>query len=392
MAFVPGSTLTVDESMTGWLGKAMPGLMHVPRKPTETGREGHTTACTESGVLVFYEIYEGATRMEAKEYVAEWGKNPAKALRCVENWFRSNRLVLVDSGFASVELSRALAENGMFMIGNVKSAHTGYPKDWLLSQVPIRGARAVCSAELTLSDGSTVSLLAAADRDKQPMALLGTGGTSGEGNPKVRNFTTIRADGTYFVREATLNQMHIHEIYRSGFNTLDKHNAYRQGGNSFEGSWHTQKWWVREYAGLLGMSEVNAWLAYRRFVPGAGDLSYAMFRRKLCFKLLHHPKHLEEQMRTRARDVEASNIHRILRLGPGITGAQRLQKCCYCPKRTQFYCACTPLEGKKGMFVCRECINKHRDGLPPLNMRSRGQKRRWLAHKTVQFLNANREL
>ena len=231
-AFVPGSTITIDESMTEWLGRAMPSLMIVPRKPTDTGREGHTAACTESGILIFYETYEGAARMESKEFVAEFGKNPAKAMRCAKNWFRSGRLVLVDAGFASVELAMGLAEYGLFMIGNVKTAHAGFPKDWLLSQVKERGDRATCTAEVRLPDGSSLSLLAAADKDKQPMALLGSAGCSSEGQAKIRHFTTIRADGTYFVREAVLNQMHIHELYRSGFNTLDKHNAYRQGGNS----------------------------------------------------------------------------------------------------------------------------------------------------------------
>ena len=384
-AFVPGGTMTVDESMTEWLGQAMPGLMVVPRKPTDTGREGHTTACTESGILIFYEAYEGSARMESKEFVAEFGKNPAKALRCVKNWFHSGRLVLVDSGFASVELAMGLAEHGLLHIGNVKTAHTGFPKDWLLSQVKERGDRAICTAEVKLKDGSTLALLATADRDKQPMALLGSAGCTSEGRPKIRRFTTIRVDGTYFVREAVLNQMHIHDLYRSGFNTLDKHNAIRQGENSVEGAWHTHRWWVREFQGLWGMSEVNAWLAYRRFVPGQANTSYAIFRRKLCFELLHHPKHMEDvMMRTRSQCASAIAGHKIIRLGCGESGSQKLRRCSFCPKRTSYYsyCSCTEVTASTGIFVCSthmnaSCIEKHLSGLKPFNRRSSAQKSRW---------------
>ena len=62
-AFKPGWVITVDESMGKWCGKGMPALMTVPRKPTPIGREAHTTACGETGVIIFYEPYEGKDRM-----------------------------------------------------------------------------------------------------------------------------------------------------------------------------------------------------------------------------------------------------------------------------------------------------------------------------------------
>ena len=50
----PGRILVVDESMGQWLGKGMPGLMHVSRKPTSDGREGHTVADSEIGCIIRY--------------------------------------------------------------------------------------------------------------------------------------------------------------------------------------------------------------------------------------------------------------------------------------------------------------------------------------------------
>lgn len=196
--------------------------MVVPRKPTPLGRESHTTADGDTGCIVFVEPYEGKARMEQKEFVQPWGKNPTKAMRCVKNSFSSARCVILDSGFASLKCATGMAEHGMYMIGNVKSGHAGFPKKWLLDHVPERGNRVACSTVIETSSGGEWNVLAAADRDKQPMTLIGTAGTSNMGETLTRHFTTIRAYGTYNVRSATLSgtfMLHIECISMQSINT-----------------------------------------------------------------------------------------------------------------------------------------------------------------------------
>eukprot|EP00965_Chrysotila_dentata_P016952 562191-Pleurochrysis_carterae.AAC.2 len=65
----PGWFIIVDESMVKWVGRGMPGLMVVPRKPTPMGLELHTVCCAMSGILVNFEVYEGHKRMETKPFV-----------------------------------------------------------------------------------------------------------------------------------------------------------------------------------------------------------------------------------------------------------------------------------------------------------------------------------
>eukprot|EP00873_Tetraselmis_striata_P044287 jgi/Tetstr1/464551/TSEL_009308.t1 len=185
----PGPLITVDESMGLWTGKrhkaavaaggdGMLGWIFVGRKPTNRGRESHTTADCETGCIVFVEPYEGAVRMASKEFIPEWGKNPAKCIRCVKPWFGSGRCVIADSGFASVKCAQGLAEHGLFMIGNVKTGSAGFPKQFLLSNLKERGDRVCLTSSIKTNSGQEWSLLAAGDRDKQPMSLLGTAGTS----------------------------------------------------------------------------------------------------------------------------------------------------------------------------------------------------------------------
>ncbi len=116
---LPGPTIIVDESMGLWKGRGTPGLMVVARKPTPVGRESHTTADADTSCIIFVEPYEGKERMNDKEYVKEWGKAPATAMRCVKPWMGTGRLVIADAGFASLKLATGLVEHGTFLIGNV---------------------------------------------------------------------------------------------------------------------------------------------------------------------------------------------------------------------------------------------------------------------------------
>jgi hypothetical protein len=153
----PGPLLRVDESMALWTGKrdkdaatkgeGMPGWAFVGRKPTNyRGSESHTTADCHTGCIIFVEPYEGKHRMTNKKFVDEWGKNPSKCIRCVKPWFGSGRCVIADAGFASIKCVEGLAEHGLYMIGNVKGASTGFPKKWMLDPLHVRGGGRVCAS------------------------------------------------------------------------------------------------------------------------------------------------------------------------------------------------------------------------------------------------------
>jgi hypothetical protein len=70
-ALAPGRILIVDESMAVWKGKRgkyggngfMHGWMVVARKPTNCGRESHTTVDCDMRCIIFLEPYEGKERM-----------------------------------------------------------------------------------------------------------------------------------------------------------------------------------------------------------------------------------------------------------------------------------------------------------------------------------------
>ena len=107
--------------------------------------------------------------------------------------------------------AKALAGVGLFMIGNVKTAHTGFPKQWLNSKVSQRGEQACAMHSFTVN-GQQWGVLAAIDKDKQPMSLIGIAGTTNMGNTLTRHFTVRYSNCDWQTKTAHLDQWHIHEL------------------------------------------------------------------------------------------------------------------------------------------------------------------------------------
>ena len=378
-ALQPGPYLTVDESMALYTGN-MPGWMYVHRKPTPCGRESHTTCDCETGCLIFSEMYEGKKRMAEKKFVREFGKNPSKALRCTENWFGSGRLVFLDSGFASWKGVQGFAEHGLYVIGNVKSGHAGFPKKWLKDNAPLRDIRSCVSTSFKTRSGHEWSVIGACDMDKAPMALIGTAGTTLMGKTLERNYTVRKADGLTQPVQVILEQWNIHELYRAHFNTVDKHNAKRQGPQCLEDTWKVHKWWVRDFQMLFGMSEINALLCWRKFKHGQQDTSADTFRRRLAFQMLHHPLYVAEYEASNERHRVGEQHHYLVMNPKKETGQQNRARrfhCIYCHRKTSFSCVCAPVVAgmnkgqiRKAVHLCSStqdatCLDKHQRGVAP---------------------------
>jgi hypothetical protein len=258
-----------------------------------------------------------------------------------------------------------MAENGLFMIGNVKTAHFGFPKVWLLKNTPVRSQTSSATPSFQTSTGETWSVLGACDWDKQPMTLIGTAGITSMGETLLRHFTIIRSDGSSDVRSISLPQWDIHGKNRRFFNAIDKHNSKRQGPISFEDTWKSHKWWMREFQMLAGMSEINALLMWRRFKPGLEGCEASIFRRRLAFQMMHHPIRLAEReeslalSHSRRLGIPGAPEHYLVQNPIGEKKRMRRLHCRYCEKKFAYSCACASWTGgdmnpKDAMVVCSD--------------------------------------
>ena len=188
-------------------------------------------------------------------------------------------------------------------------------------------------------------------------------------------------------------QWDIHDKYREHFNAIDKHNSKRQGPTSFEDTWKTHKWWLREFQMLAGMSEINALLLWRRFKPREEVCDGILFRRKMAYQLLHHPVRMAEKeeslalSRSRRLGIPGAPEHYLVKNPSG--GRNRLKRlhCRYCDRKSAYSCACSPWAGgdtnpRDAMVICSDrqsgrCMLRHRAGEAPPRKRVKTSRNSW---------------
>ena len=143
---------------------------------------------------------------------------------------------------------------------------------------------------------------------------------------------------------------------------------------------------------LMGMSEVNAWLLRRRFKPGASEVNFDFFPRRLAYQLMYNPRlALEngEGISTRGPRVLA---HTLVKNPPRQSAKQQRASrgaCKMCGQRTQWSCICAPMKPGMGrvqfakvVFCCStsqnpECFASRNARMECGNRRSEGAKARW---------------
>jgi len=407
--------------MVKWVGKGMPGLMVIPRKPTPIGLELHTLCDSQSGIMVNFEVYEGKEAMENKEFVNERNdigvvnKSTALTLRCLKPFFSSGRVVIADSWFGQVACALELFRRGLFCIMNVKTATKGYPKAALLEHVgEIKGSGAAARAERSARRGKSVAfvktfkvgarsvtLTAAGNNKKVPLLLIASASSMVEGEEHVKRWTTRDASGEATLHELRTTQPEMHQIYREYMNLIDLHNKLRQGETSMADAWHTHYWENRHFAEMLGIIEVNIYLSLKYFKKGLWcEMSHNEFRRRLAhaFLTLGKEPFPEDGVQECASVSSGSRAQQDtppttcttwssaslssgalsasdLFAGPGVEhqfasyNAQTRENhtCAYCGTLTTKFCLSCSLAGRGKIAVCgrrsgRDCIDKHASG------------------------------
>lgn len=285
-AIKPGYKLTVDESMFAWYGKGdrqggMPKVIKIRRKPKGIGCEAKTVADALSGIMVGLELNEGKEAMAEKRWHAEHGATTATTLRLTEPWFGSGRVVAGDSWFASVKTALQLRKHGLHFLGVVKTAHRQFPLKALKERCPEnRGAHVVAAS--TIED---VDLLAVGWRDKAVHTIVGTCGTTIEGESAKKRRVTDTGEVYY----KQVPRPKVVQDYHEAAPALDVHNHIRQDGLALEKAWGTHRWYHRVIASLLGIIECNAYLAFNYFRAKEQRTDHVSFTQALAEQLINNP-------------------------------------------------------------------------------------------------------
>jgi hypothetical protein len=262
--------VVVDETMWAWTGQGMPHLSFVKRKPEPLGAEVKNLCDGLSGVMLYLELQEGKTRMAAKKYCDEYKATTATTLRLAdfaglgEQHLREEdkvqRLLVGDSWFAGYATAKALMDElGVHFVGNVKTAHRGYPIDqlrWDLSKTQ-RGDHVVYKLE------GEEHMYAVGWNDHHFKTFVATGGTSAAGITAKRKRQTDT--GQTFYKE--VKRPKVMQDYYEACGQIDLHNNFRQGQLRLEKFFRTHKWHTRVMTSILSSSMVDAFRAWEHHFP-----------------------------------------------------------------------------------------------------------------------------
>lgn len=218
-----------------------------------------TLVDNETGIMLAADIVEGKAIDDQKEFVQEMGATAAVTLRITRPYWGQGRILVADAWFGSYKLAYALLEKGWYSVMNVKNNTKHFPKKKLIAACPDRGDAS--HMKVTVEGKHTV--YGSCHRDKAPMALVHTTGTSLPGPERQRNWSKY-LNGRMVFRKYTLAQPQVHSIYRDKFSAVDIHNKWTFGPQSLQYPFKTRSWQMRFWFALAAISETNAFLAHNK--------------------------------------------------------------------------------------------------------------------------------
>ena len=376
----------LDESMVKWLGRGMPGFMHVQRKPTPKGLELHTLCCGICGILIWFEVFEGKKAMETKGHCAEqkrllgangpW-KSVSLSLRMAEK-LRKGTVLVADSWFGSKPCILALYSIGIFAVMCVKTAHKGFPKDALLGKLGYDAKTKLCPkarrgeyygyTQKFDTPAGRCEVLGAGHNSKKPVLLISTASTMAPAPDYAKTWTWTNALGELVKYTIRVPTTMVHALYHKYFNKVDVHNHLRQGLVSMADVWATKDWAHRHFAEGLGFWEVNVFMAITRWHLDYANMGHGKFRIRLAHAFMTLGK-VPFTAGHAAAVTAVSELHKLKKFG---NYDSEHHQCGFCPKGIHgyFYCdTCFP-DGRATHALCnpskgRDCYAKHVAGEKP---------------------------
>lgn len=230
-----------------------------------------------------------AKRGDARSGVGCSTGERALLLRLSEHFKGSGRVVIADSAFASVKSAVNLkTRHGLHFLGLVKTATREFPKKYLNDiQLERRGDSVVLT---TVKDNVNLRAVAwnEGERDKKTRRIIKKNfiATCGTTLPGRSHFKRRRG-------EFEVPRPELVAEYLDGAQQIDVHNHVRQGVLAMEPR-PTRRWMWRFFQTFIGLVEVDAYLAYRKFCPGKTNIPHRTFLIDVIGALLNNKYGLSE--------------------------------------------------------------------------------------------------
>jgi hypothetical protein len=174
--------------------------------------------------------------------------------------------------------------------------------------------------------------------------IISTCGTTLAGQAHKKRRWQVHEDGTISKVTIDIKRPRVTEEYFTGAQAIDVHNHYRQGTLALEAR-RTNRWDWRFFQTFLGIVEVDAYVAYKRFCPGKQDVTHNQFLLSVIDYLLNNKIGVPDTapvLRPRAARAQAEQAEAVV----GMHDLQALETAAYFAEK------------KRGVLTCRVCKMK----------------------------------
>ena len=207
----------------------LPNISYIIRKPEPLGTEYKTVCCPNTGVMTYMEIQRGKEGMKNMRLQRELGATAACTIRCAEGSHQGGETLKAtvkgDAWFGSVKCAVALSQRGRAFVGQIKSNHSLFPKDYIedkLKDAP-GGTHIVLKATYQEVDIIAVGYRYSSKKTLH-FILTSDGGSTTPGEPYEMKFTDTY--GNIHVRD--VDRPDVISCFFKDSNCVDKHNQARQ--------------------------------------------------------------------------------------------------------------------------------------------------------------------
>lgn len=347
-SYNPGRNLSVDESMVAFKGRTQL-KQYMPQKPIKRGFKVWALACSQTGYLLNFSVYEGKKESQEEGLLGE-----KTVLELTRPFQGKHYCVYFDNFFASFPLLVKLLNRNIFGCGTIRTNRKNFPTEFLVADKQLKAAESdsVGTTFLTVSKWK--------DRGKKSVVVASTIHT-------VSDMSTVKRMTKEGVR-VTVNCPKSIDDYNQHMGGVD---LFDQLHSCYNVAWKSRRWWLKLFYYFVDATIVNSYILYKSDFaqrhPHNKPKSHLIFRSILANQLIGNFSFRKKtgtwlvvgknkMKKVDGRAVGVENTIRLINVGDHLPTHTTSRRCARCstgkkPKRSNVECT------KCKVALCIPCFS-----------------------------------
>lgn len=265
-SFTPSRNVAIDESMIGFKGRTSL-KQYMPMKPVKRGFKVWALACSETGYLYAFDIYQG------KEDVGPNTLGERVILKLLSSLENNGFCAYFDNFFSTIPLMKKLADKSLFGCGTIRQTRKHFPKNKLIEDKKL----AMGQSDFAVCD--EISIVKWKDRGTKSVTVCSNMHNAADTGQVLRTNKTGEREVVACPRSIV--------DYNKFMGGVDR---FDQRLETYSVSWKSRRWWIKLLYYFIDASIVNSYILYKETLKKnyqrKKPMSHLKFRNLLADQLI----------------------------------------------------------------------------------------------------------